>query len=419
MMQLFLANMMLATLTLLLVLAVRRPVAQLFGAGWAYALWLLPVLRLAAQPLPSFAPEFLPSLTTVITLAGAPTGPVPSAGSGQWMPLLLALWAAGAAAFLTWQWLSYRRFLTRLSLTSTSIGAHRGLPLIESGAVEGPLALGLLDRRIVVPAEFGSRYSEAERRLALEHECVHHRRGDIWWNLLAILFLAANWFNPLAWIAFRAFRTDQELACDAAVVTAAASPEERCDYARALVKSASRPGLIAACPLNSADQLKRRLKMMKSHRKSGLRSLGGLAALGGAIVLTAAFNAPSFAQERSGAGKPETERFVIMDMRDGQAPPSGLTREFSIRRGDNGQIIGPEGCSDGDQRAVDADQVRRDGRTIVVMCGRGREMSAERRLQMLEQARTRIAERLDERGEDHRSRVVEALDREIARLRSR
>jgi beta-lactamase regulating signal transducer with metallopeptidase domain len=33
-----------ATLLMLLVLAVRKPVAQLFGAEWAYALWMLPVL---------------------------------------------------------------------------------------------------------------------------------------------------------------------------------------------------------------------------------------------------------------------------------------------------------------------------------------------------------------------------------------
>ena len=67
---------------------------------------------------------------------------------------MLAAWARGAARLLAWQFLSYRRFLTELSLSSRSVGAHRGLPLIESAAVQGPVALGLLDRRIVVPADF-------------------------------------------------------------------------------------------------------------------------------------------------------------------------------------------------------------------------------------------------------------------------
>jgi beta-lactamase regulating signal transducer with metallopeptidase domain len=42
------------TLLMLLVLAVRRPVVSLFGAEWASALWLLPLLRLILTPL-SFA----------------------------------------------------------------------------------------------------------------------------------------------------------------------------------------------------------------------------------------------------------------------------------------------------------------------------------------------------------------------------
>ena len=36
---------------MLLVLAIRRPVRRLFGAGPAYALWLVPALRLVVPPL--------------------------------------------------------------------------------------------------------------------------------------------------------------------------------------------------------------------------------------------------------------------------------------------------------------------------------------------------------------------------------
>ena len=64
--------------------------------------------------------------------------------------------------------------------------------------------------------------------------------------------LALNWFNPIAWLAFRAFRADQELACDAAV-TAARSDESRRDYAEALVKSVSPARAVTAAPLNPND----------------------------------------------------------------------------------------------------------------------------------------------------------------------
>src|SRR6185436_10805845 len=155
--------------------------------------------------------------------------------------------------------------------------SYGGIDTLASPAVDGPLALGMLKRLIVQPLHFARRYNPAERRLAMEHELVHHRRGDIWFNLAGLLILAANWFNPIAWFAFHAFRSDQELACDAAVAKRA-SGDERHDYARALVKSASRPGLIAACPLNPADQLKHRLRMIRAHRVGTARNAGGLAA---------------------------------------------------------------------------------------------------------------------------------------------
>ena len=274
------------TVLMILVLAVRGLVARFFGAGWAYALWAIPALRLVMPPLPQFASEVPPVVIFIPATAGM-TAPLPAeAGPGQWLPLILAMWAGGAVIFLTLQWLSYRAFLRRLDATARPARPpeYGGIATFVSEAVEGPVALGAWVRRIVLPTDFARRYSPDERRLALEHELVHHRRGDIWWNFAALAFLSLNWFNPIAWIAFRAFRTDQELACDA-VVARRASAQERHDYARALVKSATQPGLIAACPLNGADQLKRRLRMMRSHRVSAARSAGGLAAM---LALTGA-----------------------------------------------------------------------------------------------------------------------------------
>jgi beta-lactamase regulating signal transducer with metallopeptidase domain len=273
------------SLLIVAVLLLRRPVARLFGAGWAYSLWLIPALRIVLPPLPRLS-ESLPPVVIFIPATGG-TAPLPAeAGSGQWMPLLLATWAGGAVIFLILQWLAYRAFVRQLDGTSRRARPplYGGIATFVSHIVDGPLALGLLKRRIVVPADFSRRFGPGQRRLAMEHELTHHRRGDLWCNVAAILVLAVNWFNPLAWIAFRAFRTDQELACDAAVA-ARASAEERLDYALALVKSAARPGLIAACSMNGGGELKRRLRMLRSHRPSRLRSAGGGTAL---AVLTVA-----------------------------------------------------------------------------------------------------------------------------------
>lgn len=447
----FFANLAWASLAMLLVLAARRPLAAMFGAGAAYALWLLPALRLVMPPLPSLAPDIpaMPAPETLILWAGDAGAPLPADGGlGQWVPLLLVLWASGAALLLAWQFVSYRRFLAELSLGARSLGVHRGLPLVESAAVQGPVALGLIDRRIVVPTDFSTRYTAGEQRLALDHESVHHRRGDIWWNHLGLFMLALNWFNPIAWLAFRAFRADQELACDAAVA-AAASPQARHDYACALIKSASRPGLIAACPLNHADQLKRRLKMMKDHKVSRLRMLGGGAAVTLLAGVSVALGSPGFAHphedKQEQAGRPENrqERVIVRTHRVGEgeqsehrehaghdrrvivrshrgeghhAAPDGRGAQaphvFHMRQGHGGHLAMAD-CDEGQRTEVNEGEGNE--RTRVILCSRG-EADPAQRAERLQRVRDRLAGE-SELSAEHRARVTAALDREIARLR--
>jgi len=413
-------NMIWASAMMLLVLAIRRPAAYLFGAGPAYALWIIPLFRLVMPPLPAIGaelPALLPAPSLILALEGTAAPLPPDGGPGQWVPLLLAIWAGGAAVFLVWQWRAYRDFLTRLSLSSRSLGGHRGLPLIESEAVEGPVALGLLDRRIVVPADFGSRYSAEEQRLALDHETIHHRRGDIWCNLAALAVLALNWFNPVAWLAFRAFRADQELACDAAVA-AAASIEARHDYACALIKSASRHGMIAACPLNHADQLKRRLKMMKDHNKSRLRLFGGAATVAVLAAASATLGSPGLAHPHpEGEGERRSERIIIMNHKaeGGEHRAHGdRTHSMRIRRGADGELAAPD-CDGG--QATNVEDGSGNERTRIVLCSRGDATPAER-AERLQRARDRLAGDTELSAES-RARITSSLDREIARLRGR
>ena len=288
-----------ASLLMLLVLAVRKPVAALFGAEWAYALWLLPVFVPLLPPLPSLTPT--PVFTVLLPPVGGGAAPsVAPTSSGEWLLLLLALWGGGAAFFAIWQQSTYSAFMLHLGPQGRTAvpPSYGGIKVVESDAVEGPVALGIFNRRIVVPVDFGTRYSAVEQRLALEHELIHHQRFDLVWNWVALAMLTFNWFNPVAHIAFRAFRADQELACDAAVTRR--SPTERHDYALALVKSASQPGLIAACPLNHAEFLKRRLKMMKQHRASWGRTLGGVASVAMLGFAGLALATPVLAQDERG-----------------------------------------------------------------------------------------------------------------------
>ena len=288
-----------STLLMLLVLAVRRPVARLWGPHFAYALWALPLLRMLLPPLPGWQPLFVPVARAdaagdyAVGLlppdrAAQFTQPLPAPEPGlisDWPTLLLILWAVGAAVWLAVQAARHLRFVGRAVREGTPLATAGGVAVIMSAAVPGPMAAGVLRRRILLPADFLARYTPAERRLILLHEGAHHDRGDLLANLAGLLLLALHWWNPVAHAAWRAFRADQELACDATVL-AGSDGDTRVAYGRAVLKSACVATPIAACAMNHKSQLKERIAMMKD-RKFGLlrRLIGGLAVAG---VATAA-----------------------------------------------------------------------------------------------------------------------------------
>jgi bla regulator protein blaR1 len=117
------------------------------------------------------------------------------------------------------------------------IASIDGVRVVASDQVAGPLAFGLFKRFIAVPQDFTKTYSPAERDLAIAHEMAHHKSGDLFANLAAFLILCLQWFNPVAWMSWGAFRFDQEAACDARVLVGKGA-EERAIYGQALAKTA-------------------------------------------------------------------------------------------------------------------------------------------------------------------------------------
>ncbi|MGN6620935.1 MAG: M56 family metallopeptidase, partial [Sphingomonas sp.] len=275
------------TLLMLVVLASRGAVRRTFGPGVAYALWLLPLLRLLLPPLPaswreSAATPIAAPLAhageriTVLVIqplglegAAAHTPQHPSLGLG-----IASLWGLGAAAFLVWHWIAHVRFCRRMLANAVPAAEAGGIRVVESAAAAGPLAFGIFRRYVAFPSDFTDRYDADERDLALAHELGHHARGDLIANWAALIVLAVHWFNPIAWRAFRAFRTDQEMANDARVLSGR-DAAFRHAYACAIVKSAHGGAISAACHLHTIHALKGRLKMLSTTRKSTGRVIGG------------------------------------------------------------------------------------------------------------------------------------------------
>ncbi|MFM9829211.1 MAG: M56 family metallopeptidase [Sphingomonas sp.] len=280
-----------STLLMVLVMVLRGPVRRGFGPGAAYALWLLPAVRLLLPPVPVAWQERVAAPIaranaqfTVLVIEPLGLGrEVPVAATPSTGALLGAFWAIGALAFIAWHIAAHTRFCRRL-LESAHEVASGPVRVIETPAATGPLAFGIWRKYVAFPSDFGARYDAEERALALTHELTHHARGDLLANWVALLVLAIHWFNPVAWRAFRAFRADQEMACDALVL---ASRGQGCAhaYGRAIVKSAQGRAVVAACHLHTVSDLKGRLHMLSKAKLSKMRRLAGAGAIGAAMIV--------------------------------------------------------------------------------------------------------------------------------------
>jgi beta-lactamase regulating signal transducer with metallopeptidase domain len=340
-----------------LVLAARRPVARHFGAGVAYALWALPLARLILPPLqmpvslmpfvrlskPAATVSTEASSTTTImavsdtaapALAAMPHAPVPPVASTSFfeglpssspltdslsamlLPPLFTVWIGGALlAFGLSMWRQHVFMQTvkreavnvspRLQRIAQQVAHQVGLkrlPVIASSFISsGPLVTGLARPVVLLPAWFETDYDDTQQRAALAHELTHVRRGDLWALQAAEFFIACMWFNPLAYYAHRAFRTDQEAACDADVLKAGtASPHAYGATLIKAVKSASQERLPAAAGLPLTHALKERLSRMTHPTPSKTARLAGgaAAAILGAAALIATSSVSANAGER-------------------------------------------------------------------------------------------------------------------------
>lgn len=271
------------------ILLVRRPASRLFGPGLAYALWALPLLRLVLPPLvlPA-APAAIPA-GEVLVLSHAAAAP-PQGLSLAWLePALTAFWLAGAVLFLAWRVIGYRALRRELLDGARPVGRVGAIRLIESPATRTPLAFGLADQVVALPPGFMAQPDRTARDLAIAHELEHHRGRDLAVNMAIQPLLALHWFNPLAWLAWRALRRDQEAACDARVL-AGRGPALRAAYGALIAEYARAPRLSMAasiaCPVAGEAFVIHRLRSLTMTNPTPTRrTLGGLLLAGAALAL--------------------------------------------------------------------------------------------------------------------------------------
>ncbi|MCM8557367.1 M56 family metallopeptidase [Sphingomicrobium sediminis] len=318
-----------STILIVALLLARRPLSRSIGATWMYALWGIIALRLFIPPLPvdlSFlVPPSAPIPVSTISVAATEAPGFLAANAGT----LFALWAGGAVLFLVIGLGASLRYMARLARGATCTAQDGNVRIYISPAATVPVAAGLLDRRIYLPGDFSSRWSEEEAAMILAHELAHHRRGDLWANLLGFIILSLHWFNPVAWAAWHRFRIDQECACDADVL-AQRNGAQREIYGRALLRASQRETLpVLTLALITPKTIVERIEMMRHVEKKGSKaSMIGLAALAlVAVPATAATLQDAEPQKITFQSKDgETQTFIVKG--SGEVKVEGTIVEF-------------------------------------------------------------------------------------------
>lgn len=244
----------------------------------------------------------------------------------KWTPwnLLVLVWLGGAAVVIGILVREQLRFNARVrqepEVSSPAIrllflacqqelNVQRTVKLIETKQIAVPALLGVIRPKLLLPSVVLHALDTSELRHVFLHELGHLKRRDIPLNLLTSLLLALHWFNPILWYAFRQMKVDQEVACDALVLTHLEQESHR-SYALTLLKLLDTlPGRVrvagAAGISSGKKEMKQRMIMITKHRKMSLKNivlgLAVITVLSGCTLTGAKLNSASVPEERPSA----------------------------------------------------------------------------------------------------------------------
>jgi beta-lactamase regulating signal transducer with metallopeptidase domain len=236
----------------------------------------------------TFSSDEPPVLTSKVTSGAA----LPS----LWIPII---WLVGLLSVLGWMIVG-RMGLRRLARSSALVdspdwrrlveeervraGVDGDVAVLTSSRVSTPLAWGTRSPTIVLPAE-ASNWAPEHRAVVLRHELAHIARGDALAQMLAGITCAVYWFHPLAWMAARKLRAEQERACDERVLSSGTPATEYAAHLLEVARAARALGANGLVSLAMArpSQLEGRLLAVLNrsgtqHRLSPAARIAGITA---------------------------------------------------------------------------------------------------------------------------------------------
>lgn len=238
------------------------------GAKNVYYLWLcLPLTLVVAALFGLFPQQTWHEILKYSIFANSPLASVQPTWSMSIQTAVLVVWSLVAICVLLHFVLQHHSYQRQLDIQRSS-KVFKGLTVWYSEQCASPQLIGAFKSKIIVPTGFEKQFTVAQQTLILQHEYCHWQQKDPIWNFLGIFVLSLFWFNPLFWYAFKQFKLQQELACDARVLHSE-SVAMRKQYAMSMVSvSASAGALHFTQNLYSEKyNMKHRIQQIMRHKK--------------------------------------------------------------------------------------------------------------------------------------------------------
>lgn len=208
----------------------------------AAALFILPLQEIFS--IPKAVTVELPRSISVYTDSGTSLA---GGGGVDVSYIIFALWAAGAAAFITFNTCLYirtyralmaasritldTRVLSMRSKAAKSMKIKKDIRVRKSDTLRSPLLFGVIKPVIILP---DMQFSESELNMIFTHELTHYRHKDLLIKLMTIFVSSIHWFNPCVYIMKKAINNGCELCCDETVLSILNLKDKK-DYGRLLL----------------------------------------------------------------------------------------------------------------------------------------------------------------------------------------
>lgn len=154
--------------------------------------------------------------------------------------LFMAVWALGSVR-RAWQVCRSGWQTRHLRASANPLRAGSRLtslspfPLLESAAINTPMAIGLVSPVIVIPSSLAARFSHKQLAPVILHELAHIERSDLWVGLFQETLAIVFWWSPVMRILNHRIHIARELACDMRAASRLASGKQ---YAQSLLDCA-------------------------------------------------------------------------------------------------------------------------------------------------------------------------------------